>query len=383
MQPIVRHLIACEDIQHGRSPERFALVQVITRIRPLDPVPFPLLYRKICFLTICTDCRGQGQVRLRLVEVESGMGCHTSPPWAVTFGNDPLQVVGFPFRIRDLRFPRPGVYLVQLWYDDVEWDQFTAASLETDMSTRYLVTLLTALLLLTLAATAPAGGDKKSTAPQPLGKPDLVVSPADWRAEFKKDSQAARAKYRGKVIEMSGTVSSARPDPYGLCGYISLDVADDAFGVRCVLTDLKPWKRVSPGSKVKVRGKSSDLIAGDLRPCEIVEAGPNPGVVITAEELSRQFAANRKQTSARYDGKWAYVKGKVSEKSPAKSSAAWFKLKGAGGITVKCSTGDAYKDMVSRVKVGARIEVFGQLQIFDGPADREISVGMYGWTDAK
>ncbi len=30
--PIVRHLIACEDIQHGSSPERFTLVQIIARL---------------------------------------------------------------------------------------------------------------------------------------------------------------------------------------------------------------------------------------------------------------------------------------------------------------------------------------------------------------
>jgi hypothetical protein len=65
--PIVRHLIACEDIQRG-SPERFMLVKVITRIRSLDPKPFPLLYREICFIGICAGCRGPARVQLRIVE---------------------------------------------------------------------------------------------------------------------------------------------------------------------------------------------------------------------------------------------------------------------------------------------------------------------------
>ena len=118
MEPIVRHLIACEDIQHGSTPERFTLVQVITRIRSLDPVPFPLHYREICFIAICTACRGQGQVQLRIVEEEEpDEPIYTSPVWPVTFGNDPLQVVGFPFRIRNLTFPRSGMYRAQLWYN--------------------------------------------------------------------------------------------------------------------------------------------------------------------------------------------------------------------------------------------------------------------------
>jgi hypothetical protein len=249
------------------------------------------------------------------------------------------------------------------------------------MSLRFFIMLTTGLSILALAATSPAGAGKKTT-PPPLGKPDLVVSPEQWAADFKKDSQAARAKYKGKVIEMSGTVSLARPDPYGLCGYISLDVPNDAFGVRCVLADLKPWKKVSPGSKVTVRGKSSDLIAGDIRPCEVVKAGPNPGVVISAQELARQFAADRKQARQKYNEKWAYIKGEVMEKT-AKPGQASFKLKGADGIAVTCSTGDAYKKMVTEVKVGAQVEAFGQLQIFDGPQDREILVGLYGLTDAK
>src|SRR5437879_4877699 len=107
MLPVVRHLIACEDIQRGTSPERFTLVQVITRIRSLDPVPFPLLFREVCLLALCTGCRGQGRVRLRVAEEESGVITYTSGGWPVTFGNDPLQVIGFPFRIRDLTFPRP------------------------------------------------------------------------------------------------------------------------------------------------------------------------------------------------------------------------------------------------------------------------------------
>jgi hypothetical protein len=119
MQPVVRHLLACEDIQRGSSPERFTLVQVITRIRALDPEPFPLLYRELCVLAICTECRGQGQVELRIVEEQSGEDCYPNRVWPVTFGNDPLQIIGFPFRLHDIEFPAPGVYQIQLWYNGV------------------------------------------------------------------------------------------------------------------------------------------------------------------------------------------------------------------------------------------------------------------------
>jgi hypothetical protein len=35
----------------------------------------------------------------------------------VVFPNDPLQVVGFPFRIGPIHFRRPGVYKVRLLYN--------------------------------------------------------------------------------------------------------------------------------------------------------------------------------------------------------------------------------------------------------------------------
>ncbi len=119
--PIVRHFIACEDIQRGSSPERFTLVQVITRIRSLGPVPFPLHYREICFLAICTACRGPARVQLRIVEEEPGVPIYSSPVRLVPFPNDPLQIVGLSFRVRNLTFPQAGWYQAQLWYNDVLW----------------------------------------------------------------------------------------------------------------------------------------------------------------------------------------------------------------------------------------------------------------------
>jgi hypothetical protein len=94
--PIVRHLLACEDIQRGSSPERFTLVQVITGIRSLDPVPFPLHYREICFIAICTACRGPARVQLRIIEEESGVPIYKSPVWPAALPNDPLRVTRSP-----------------------------------------------------------------------------------------------------------------------------------------------------------------------------------------------------------------------------------------------------------------------------------------------
>ena len=119
MQPIVRHLIVCEDIQRGSIPERFTLVNVISRIRALDPVPFPLLYRELCVMAICTECRGPGRVQIQIIDEESEDICRKGPVWPVSFPNDPLRIIGFPFRIGDIPFPQASVYKVQLLYNGV------------------------------------------------------------------------------------------------------------------------------------------------------------------------------------------------------------------------------------------------------------------------
>jgi hypothetical protein len=182
---------------------------------------------------------------------------------------------------------------------------------------------------------------------------------------------------------MSGTVDSARPDPYGQCGYINLEVPNDFEGVRCVLADKKPWKKVSPGSKVKVRGKSSEVISGDLNPCEIVEAGPNPGVIITAQELARQFAADRKGAGQKYDEKWAYVKGEVAEKTSSQGCAVLLKLKGEKDVIVTCCFGEAYKRGLESVKVGSQVDVYGRLQISPAAQEKVVSLLICVLTEAK
>jgi uncharacterized protein (TIGR03067 family) len=225
---------------------------------------------------------------------------------------------------------------------------------------------------------------KKEPGSAAQGAPDLVVTPAQWRMDFKKDAKAAKAKYKGKTIEMFGVVDSARPDPFGgPFGYISLEVADDLEGVRCVLKDTKPWKKVSPGSKVQVRGKSSELISGDLNPCEIIEAGPNPGVVVSAADLAREYAADRREAEKKYDSKWAYIKGEVIERTSSKGCPVLLKLKGAGDITVHCCFGDLYKRGTESLKAGSQVDVYGRLSVDSAPSEKSVSLLMSMLTDAK
>jgi len=51
VMPVVRYLIACEDIHTDpSSPRKATLTNLISAIRLLQQPPFPLLYRELCVL---------------------------------------------------------------------------------------------------------------------------------------------------------------------------------------------------------------------------------------------------------------------------------------------------------------------------------------------
>jgi hypothetical protein len=225
------------------------------------------------------------------------------------------------------------------------------------------------------------GDDFKDSTPPPLGKTQVSLDAAKWHEEFKKDSDAALAKYKDKVVELSGVVARVSDDPDDAGGNVFLDVPAETIGIHCATTDKKPWVKVSPGSKVKIRGRAGEM--GDLHAAQIVEAGPNPGVVISAEKLIQQFLTNRKATKEKYDDKYAYVDGEVVEKTEKEGSVT-LKLKGEKNILVACNFGSSSnKKELAKARPGQKAKVFGQFSLFDGDKDTVIYLNTCLLTELK
>lgn len=49
---------------------------------------------------------------------ETGQKIFETTPRPISFGADPLEIVGVVFRVQDIIFPRVGLYAVQFWYED-------------------------------------------------------------------------------------------------------------------------------------------------------------------------------------------------------------------------------------------------------------------------
>lgn len=122
--PVVRYMILCEDWQvDPQNPRRISITGLITNIRSLEPLPYPLWYRELCVLLILTEGRGRGRARIRCILEEMDEVIFETPNQPILFGPDPLEVVGVPFRISNFVFPSPGLYQVEFWYNDIRVDQ--------------------------------------------------------------------------------------------------------------------------------------------------------------------------------------------------------------------------------------------------------------------
>lgn len=117
--PTVRYLIACEDIRTDPAkPNKVSLINLLSSIRSLEQPPFPLLFRELCVFVELTECRGPAEILLKIVNEETEAPVYDGPaqPWRANLPTDPIEVVGLPFRIRNIEFPEPGVYAMQFWY---------------------------------------------------------------------------------------------------------------------------------------------------------------------------------------------------------------------------------------------------------------------------
>ena len=107
--------ICNHDPQNSR---RVLIIGLISNIRSLDEPPYPLTYRELCVFLALTEGRGRGEGRINCVFEETGEKAFETATRQIQFGRDPLEVVGVTFRIRDCRFPFPGRYSVQFWYNE-------------------------------------------------------------------------------------------------------------------------------------------------------------------------------------------------------------------------------------------------------------------------
>lgn len=218
-------------------------------------------------------------------------------------------------------------------------------------------------------------GDKQTEKPEDgsdlaTAKPDVTMTADAWHAEFKKDKKAAEAKYKGKVIQLTGTVSGVGQNLDAGIGYLLLKVKGDLLGVRGTTKEVDFWERVPEGADVTVRGRVPDMgfLTGELFPIHVVSVDKNPSRTFTAADLAAEFKKDKEKLKAAWDDKWVYVEGEFARTGKSLGGAEQIVLKGAGGLDIKCSIPADAKTLASKLKPGQKVKVLGQLSIYEEPS---------------
>jgi hypothetical protein len=108
-------MIVCDDVlTHAQQPSKPVIVGLTTSV---NSPRYPFILGRLSVYLVMTSGRGQGTAKLRIVEEgtdqETAEFSHT-----ITFPANPLAVVGLPWRLRNVEFPRPGMYRVEFCYND-------------------------------------------------------------------------------------------------------------------------------------------------------------------------------------------------------------------------------------------------------------------------
>ncbi len=204
--------------------------------------------------------------------------------------------------------------------------------------------------------------DQKVT--DPFAAPaDLKFTADELGKEEHDNAQATRTKYKGKVIELSGTVHHMNRSS-ALEPLMHLDVKDSYY-LTVHSADPKPWNRVSPGQSVKLKvmyqktAYSVELVAGS-----ILEVSGEPCPTIDADEFGKARTENPKAFDTKYKDQAVILTGEIvvaAEGYPGKMPE--LSLKAGKNLTIECSPDS---ESVRGLRPGMRVKVTG---VYDAPRD--------------
>jgi hypothetical protein len=241
-------------------------------------------------------------------------------------------------------------------------------------------------VLLTLGCgknSPPDGDDRGKTTDSSKGgnrKPEVMATPItaeEIGKDFKTDKQAAEQKHKDKVYLIDAIVDDATgvagPKVVNstliLVGYVPPGARGlDVVNLMCFLTPEASRKclHLSKGQKVKVRGKCADTFSFLVRfvECDLIEAGPDTALAVTAEQLVKEFMDDRDAAEKKYKDRQVIVAGEVidlRESQTADMLTTHYKmfLKGADSKEGKPVPVEVYmeKEDFGRVKKGQQVKV--------------------------
>ncbi len=114
--PVCRYLIVCDRVTADpSSPLKVNLMGVVSAIKSTATPRFPVHRPELAVYSQFTDCHGPVVGHLRVTSADDGRLIASIPDRALPLPNDPLDVAGVLFRVRNCTFPAAGLYWIELW----------------------------------------------------------------------------------------------------------------------------------------------------------------------------------------------------------------------------------------------------------------------------
>lgn len=183
--------------------------------------------------------------------------------------------------------------------------------------------LAVGVLLLAVTGCPKKTPDAKDSGTAVSPAPDFTLDFEDLAKESEKDPEGIYDKYEGKWLVVEGKVNDTVLDESGSVGVIMGGFRDAKPQPRLFYVNFRVLKDVdgkaanlTHGQKVKIKGEVDGGTASrsiDLTKAELLEIGPDPSIVISAEQLAKEYKADSKAARAKYHEKWLLLNGTVVE----------------------------------------------------------------------
>ncbi len=225
-----------------------------------------------------------------------------------------------------------------------------------------------------------AGGGE----PAPAG-PAVAITDLDLSKEYFANPTAAKDKYLGKVLEVSGVVTRAICDSSE--PYVELRAAPNILMLNFSLKHEDAINRLSRNQSVTIRGKLSSISLQGvclLHSCEITAKGKDLVVSVSAAQLTKDFVDSPEAATKKYNDQPVIVTGTVvaakSDEMEFTFQLAGFKEKVARPVRVvvkcPCFGSGRSKMTFQSVQVGQELQFKGYASAFSGRDHVELHEGV-------
>src|SRR5262249_35457580 len=143
----------------------------------------------------------------------------------------------------------------------------------------------------------------------------------------------------------------------------------DAVDIKCFTADKNPWRRALPGQRIKLKGrvaKRDGADGGVLFGCVITDVSGAPPPTLTAEELGKQYAADRAGTSGKYNGKFMILTGETAKVTVRLGMESTVIFQTTGKLRVS-AVFFGLRSEARALKPGDKIKVLGECTLNPSP----------------